>query len=254
MNPILTIAIVGRPNVGKSTLFNRMVGKRLALVDDIPGLTRDRREAEAKVANIPFLLIDTAGLEDARDNSIQSRMREQTEAAIHDADLVIFVVDARVGITPIDKIFAEQVRVSGKHVIVCANKSEGRAGEAGFYDAYSLGLGEPLAISAEHNEGMFDLYASIEDFARSARELDDGDDNVIIIRDRPLQVAIVGRPNSGKSTLVNHLLGEERMITGPEARASHGILLPLTFSGVIKKFACLIQLASGASPVSAVKR
>ncbi len=217
MNSELTIAIVGRPNVGKSTLFNRIVGKRLALVNDIPGLTRDRREAEAKIGKYPFLLIDTAGLEDAKDDSIEARMREQTEAAIMDADLVIFVMDARVGVTPVDEIFAEQVRISGKELILVANKAEGRAGEAGFYEAYSLGLGDPLAISAEHNEGMADIYGAIETFAASQVDLDEGDDLVTIIHDRPLQIAIVGRPNSGKSTLVNHLLGEDRMITGPEA-------------------------------------
>ncbi len=217
MNSELIVAIIGRPNVGKSTLFNRIVGRRLALVNDIPGLTRDRREAEAKIGKYSFLLIDTAGLEDARDNSIESRMREQTEAAIYDADLLVFVMDSRVGVTPVDEIFADQVRVSGKEVILVANKAEGKAGESGFYEAYSLGLGDPLAISAEHNEGMADIYGAIEDFAAARIELDEGDDLVTIIKDRPLQIAIVGRPNAGKSTLVNHLLGEERMITGPEA-------------------------------------
>jgi GTPase len=216
-----TVAIVGRPNVGKSTLFNRLVGKKLALVDDQPGLTRDRREADVVIECCPLTLIDTAGLEPG-DQGMTERMRLQTEAAIEQADLVLFVIDARTGITPADEIFGELVRKYGRPVALVANKSEGRAAEQGFYEAFSLGLGEPLAISAEHALGVGDVteaiaeaYRDAQGSARADAERDDGkpdEDGVY-----PLRIAIAGRPNVGKSTLVNTLLGEDRMITGPEA-------------------------------------
>ena len=211
-----TVAIVGRPNVGKSTLFNRLAGKRLALVDDQPGLTRDRREAEATVGPCNVTLIDTAGLEPG-DEGLTPRMRQQTAAAIEQAELVIFLIDARAGVVAADEIFADLVRHSGKKVVVAANKSEGRAAEPGLYEAYSLGLGEPLPISAEHGLGIGELTEAIEQACKGqgivapvmAEDEDEG-------AEHPLRIAIVGRPNVGKSTLVNALLGEERMITGPE--------------------------------------
>lgn len=214
-----TIAIVGRPNVGKSTLFNRLAGKRLALVDDQPGLTRDRREAETMIGSCDVTLIDTAGLEPG-DKGLTPRMRQQTEAAIDQADLVVFLIDARAGVVAADEIFADLARGSGKKVIVAANKSEGRAAEPGLYEAYSLGLGEPLPISAEHGLGIGELIDAIEQTckergdAATAPVTDDGEDESV---EHPLRIAVVGRPNVGKSTLVNALLGEERMITGPEA-------------------------------------
>jgi GTP-binding protein len=212
-----TIAIVGRPNVGKSTLFNRLVGRRLALVDDRPGVTRDRREGRARLGDLDFTVIDTAGLEAAGDESLAGRMLAQTKAAIEQADAIFFMIDARTGPVPDDRVFADLVRRSGKPAIMVANKAEGKAGEAGVLEAYALGLGEPVAISAEHGEGLADLFEALraalpaatvapEDAAEAAHE-----------PAKPIRVAVVGRPNSGKSTLVNRLLGEERMLTGPEA-------------------------------------
>ena len=218
-----TVAIVGRPNVGKSTLFNRLAGRRLALVDDQPGLTRDRREAETELGSHEVTLIDTAGLEPG-DTGLTKRMREQTEAAIMQSDVVLFLIDARAGVIASDEIFAELVRGSGKPVVLAVNKSEGRAAEAGLYEAYGLGLGEPLAISAEHGLGIGEISEAIqaafelrredsEDGAETVEAEDTGADEA----SHALRIAIVGRPNVGKSTLVNALLGEERMITGPEA-------------------------------------
>ncbi|CAN1724351.1 50S ribosomal subunit stability factor [Hyphomicrobium sp. 1Nfss2.1] len=208
------IAIIGRPNVGKSTLFNRLTGKRTALVSDMPGLTRDRREGEADLGGHPVTIVDTAGLEQAKRGSIAERMRQQSEAAIGTADLILFVVDARDGVTPDDKSFARIVRASGRPVILVANKSEGRAAEAGFYAAFELGFGEPTAISAEHGEGLGDLIVEmLSALGLKETAASDVEESATA---RPIRVAIVGRPNAGKSTLVNAFLGEDRMITGPE--------------------------------------
>jgi GTPase len=212
-----TVAIVGRPNVGKSTLFNRLAGRRLALVDDQPGLTRDRRETEVELDGRAVTLVDTAGLESG-DEGLTARMRQQTEAAVAQADLVLFLIDARTGVTAADEIFADLVRSSGKPVVLAANKAEGRAAEAGFYEAFSLGLGEPLAISAEHGIGIGEVSDAIVqacDAQSGVMESEEDVDNEE--RGYKLRIAIVGRPNVGKSTLVNALLGEDRMITGPEA-------------------------------------
>jgi GTPase len=217
-----TIAIVGRPNVGKSTLFNRLTGRRTALVSDMPGLTRDRREGEAVLAGHKIRLVDTAGLEEAAPGSIPARMREQSEAAIRMADVVLFVLDVRDGVTPADSAFAKTVRASGRPVILVANKSEGRAGVDGFYEAFQLGLGEPIAVSAEHGEGMGELVSSLMDALglkpHGRRRADAGATEGLETEaaTRAIRIAVVGRPNAGKSTLVNALLGEERMITGPE--------------------------------------
>ena len=210
------IAIIGRPNVGKSTLFNRLTGKRSALVSDMPGLTRDRREEEADLAGNPVTIVDTAGLEQAKRGSIAERMRQQSEAALAAADLVLFVIDAREGITSDDKSFSKLARASGRPVVLVANKSEGRAGEEGFYAAYELGFGEPVAISAEHGEGLSDLVGEMLSALGLKYVRPGEDDEEPPATARPIRVAIVGRPNAGKSTLVNAILGEERMITGPE--------------------------------------
>ena len=213
-----TVAIVGRPNVGKSTLFNRLIGKKLALVDDQPGLTRDRRQADTELGPCAVTFIDTAGLEPG-DTGLTLRMRQQTEAAIAQADLILFMIDARAGVVAADEILAELVRVSGKQVILAANKCEGRAAEPGVYEAYSLGLGEPQPISAEHGTGIGEVTEIIEQACRAAdgtAEVAEGD-AIEAETPHPLRIAIVGRPNVGKSTLVNAILGEERMITGPEA-------------------------------------
>jgi GTP-binding protein len=214
------IAIVGRPNVGKSTLFNRLVGKRLALVDDTPGVTRDRREGDARLGDLEFIAVDTPGLEIAPERLLEGRMRMQTDRAIEEAAACIFLIDARAGVTPRDETFASILRAGGKPVILLANKAEGNAGEAGVLDAWSLGLGEPIAFSAEHGEGMGDLYAALEQFlSEESEEETPAPDDEAGWDDplKPLRVAIVGRPNAGKSTLVNRLLGEDRMLTGPEA-------------------------------------
>ncbi|HEV7248757.1 MAG TPA: ribosome biogenesis GTPase Der [Shinella sp.] len=234
-----TVAIVGRPNVGKSTLFNRLVGKKLALVDDTPGVTRDRRPGDARLIDLKFRIIDTAGLEEAAPETLQGRMRAQTEAAIDEADLSLFVVDAKTGLTPVDTALADMLRRKGKPVVLVANKSEARGSDGGFYDSYTLGLGEPTPISAEHGQGMLDLRDAIvaaigeeraypeddeaetdvdvrAEAAAEGAELDE-DFEPEYDETKPLRVAIVGRPNAGKSTLINRFLGEDRLLTGPEA-------------------------------------
>ncbi|AXI41915.1 ribosome biogenesis GTPase Der [Sulfitobacter sp. SK011] len=230
-----TLAIVGRPNVGKSTLFNRLVGKRLALVDDQPGVTRDLREGAARLADLRFTVIDTAGLEEVTDDSLQGRMRRLTERAVDMADICLFMIDARVGVTPSDLVFADILRKKSAHVILAANKGEGAAADAGVIEAYSLGLGEPIRLSAEHGEGFNDLYTHLmplaDKFAERAledapetdvdlteQEAEEGEDFVPVPTNaKPLQVAVVGRPNAGKSTLINQIVGEDRLLTGPEA-------------------------------------
>ena len=232
-----TLAIVGRPNVGKSTLFNRLVGKRLALVDDQPGVTRDLREGAARLGDLRFVVIDSAGLEMAEDDSLQGRMRRLTERAVDEADVCLFVIDARIGVTAADEYFADILRRRARHVILAANKAEGRAGESGAMEAWGLGLGEPLRISAEHGEGMDDLYRvlmplsdQIEaerptpvaaetdvDLSEADAESGEGAEDWRPSAARPLQLAVIGRPNAGKSTLINKIIGEDRLLTGPEA-------------------------------------
>ncbi len=230
------IAIIGRPNVGKSTLFNRLAGRKLALVDDTPGVTRDRRVHPAKLYDLHFDVIDTAGFEDAAAATLQGRMRAQTEIAIREADLIFFMVDAKIGITPDDRTFAEIVRKSGKPVVLVANKAEARGAEGGFLESWELGLGEPVAVSAEHGQGLPDLRdAVVEKLGKKVAFGDDEEDEPafsepligedIVDPDvepayddsKPMRIAVIGRPNAGKSTMINALIGEERLLTGPEA-------------------------------------
>ncbi|ACK49733.1 small GTP-binding protein [Methylocella silvestris BL2] len=226
---MFTIAIIGRPNVGKSTLFNRLVGKRLALVDDRPGVTRDRREGEARLGDLVFKIIDTAGLEEGAAASLSGRMRAQTERAIESADAVFFLFDARLGLTPDDRFFANLVRRADKPLILIANKAEGRIGEAGAREGYDLGLGDPVPLSAEHGDGMSDLYSAIREALPEQTELpaeeEEGETRLILGEDedgseldptKPLRIAIIGRPNAGKSTLLNTIIGQDRLLTGPE--------------------------------------
>jgi GTPase len=210
------VAIIGRPNVGKSTLFNRLVGKRIALVDDRPGVTRDRREGEANLLGLDFLIVDTAGFEEDVPQSLPGRMRAQTQAAVDSADVALFVIDARAGIVPLDEEIGRWLRGSTTPVVLLANKAEGRAAEAGVMESYALGFGDPIPFSAEHGEGLDDLFHALRPHVEREDEevVEDWEEDDPT---RPLQLAIVGRPNAGKSTLVNKMLGEDRMITGPEA-------------------------------------
>ncbi|WP_395331524.1 ribosome biogenesis GTPase Der [Novosphingobium sp. BL-8H] len=213
------VIIIGRPNVGKSTLFNRLVGKKLALVDDQPGVTRDRRFGDAELLGLKFQIVDTAGWEDDEAETLPGRMRQQTEASLETADVALFVVDARAGLTPLDEEIGNWLRASPVPVILLANKAEGRAGEGGLLEAYSLGLGDPVGISAEHGEGMADLFEALlphlEPLQPEEQEFEELDEEALLRA--PLKLAIVGRPNAGKSTLINKLLGQDRLLTGPEA-------------------------------------
>jgi GTPase len=213
--PLPVVAIIGRPNVGKSTLFNRLVGKRLALVDDRPGVTRDRREGDAHLLGLDFRIVDTAGFEDEDPQTLPGRMRVQTQAAVDSADVALFVIDSRAGIVPLDEEISRWLRGSKTPVVLIANKAEGTSGDGGFYEAFSLGFGNPVALSAEHGEGLADLFEAL--LPHLDREGIEEDEDEEVPEGGPLKLAIVGRPNAGKSTLVNKLLGEDRMITGPEA-------------------------------------
>ncbi len=245
-----TLAIVGRPNVGKSTLFNRLVGRKLALVDDQPGVTRDLREGAARLGDLRFTVIDSAGLEEATDDSLQGRMRRLTERAVEMSDICLFLIDGRAGVTPTDQVLAELLRRKNAHVILVVNKAEGKAGEAGWLEAFSLGLGEPVRLSAEHGEGMEDLYEVLrpiadelslreeswdrEDEAQTDVDVSEDDEDVAPVptREKPLQIAVMGRPNAGKSTLINRILGEERLLTGPEAGITRdAISVPTEWEG-----------------------
>ncbi len=230
------VAIVGRPNVGKSTLFNRLVGRKLALVDNTPGVTRDRREGEARLFDLRFTIVDTAGFEDADAASLAGRMRQQTDLAVGDATVALLVFDARAGITPLDKHFADWLRKRGTPLILVANKAEGSAGELGVAESYRLGLGDPIQISAEHGEGMADLFEALAPHIdKPVAEADDDDapPEMVDVPDGPLKMAIVGRPNAGKSTLINTLIGEQRLVVGPEAGITRdSIAIPWDYYGL----------------------
>ena len=260
----VTLAIVGRPNVGKSTLFNRLVGRKIALVDDTPGVTRDRREAEGRIADLTFRVLDTAGYEDVTDGSLEDRMRQQTELAIREADVILFMIDARAGVVPLDQRFAQVLRKAGKEVHLVGNKAESKSAEHGLVEAFKLGFGEPIALSAEHGLGLSELYSivsaaidkaeAIQAEAAAGEHLNDldqlpevdvditpdmleGEGEEATLRWNPkryLNVAIVGRPNAGKSTLVNRMVGEERLLVGPEAGITRdSILVPWEWEGRI---------------------
>ncbi|MDB5612625.1 MAG: ribosome biosis GTPase Der, partial [Devosia sp.] len=254
----VTVAIVGRPNVGKSTLFNRLVGRKIALVDDTPGVTRDRREAEGRIADLKFRILDTAGYEDVTDGSLEDRMRQQTEMAIREADVILFMIDARAGVVPLDQRFAQVLRKAGKVVHLVGNKAESGAAEAGLVEAFKLGFGEAIALSAEHGLGLAELYSIVsatidrkaaESEALEVADLDvmpdvdiditedmlEGEGDEATLRWNPnryLNVAIVGRPNAGKSTLINRMVGEDRVLVGPEAGITRdSILVPWEWEG-----------------------
>ena len=227
------VAIVGRPNVGKSTLFNRLVGRKLALVDDTPGVTRDRREGEAKLFDLRFTIVDTAGFEDADAATLAGRMREQTDLAVGDATVALLVFDARAGITPLDKHFADWLRKRGTPLILVANKAEGRAGELGVAESYRLGLGDPIQISAEHGEGLADLFEALMPHVDPPVVAASDGDAQADVPEGPLKMAIVGRPNAGKSTLINTLIGEQRLVVGPEAGITRdSIAIPWDYHGM----------------------
>lgn len=226
----IKIAIVGRPNVGKSTLFNRLIGRKLAIVHDQPGVTRDRKEAKGKLQNLDLAVIDTAGYEYSNEDNLEKRMWNQTKRAIDEADVCLFLFDARDGVQPYDEHFADLVRQSGKPVILLANKCEGKLQEDSVHEAYRLGLGEPIPFSAEHGLGLLDLHEALKPYDKKVKKaveefvdfdgLSEEEINAILdekAKAKPIQLAIVGRPNVGKSTLVNALLNDERMLTGPEA-------------------------------------
>jgi GTPase len=221
MKPV--VVLVGRPNVGKSTLFNRLVGKKLALVDDQPGVTRDRREGDAHLGDLDFTIVDTAGLEESAHTTLTGRMRAQTETAVLAADVIVFLIDARTGLTPVDRHFATLIRRAGKPVVLLANKAEGKVGMMEAYEAFALGLGDPIPFSGEHGEGLADLYDALAAILPVPPGVNEDTDDLTVDETeeddptKPLRIAIVGRPNAGKSTLINHLIGEERLLTGPEA-------------------------------------